>query len=116
VDWINLSINPEFVDMVIRTMNGEASVHDVETGFAGAATAGLGRLDNMRFVNEHFIAMICQSQLFQMMCANIIGQVGSRTDLDDKKAVFHLSSAQLILVGMHLHEQLLDKKAKGLLH
>lgn len=115
MDWINLSINPEFVDMVIRTMNGEASVHDVETGFAGAATAGLGRLDNMRLVNEHFIAQICKSQLFQMMCANIIGQVGSRADMDDKKAVFHLAVAQAILVGMHLHEQLIDKKVKGLI-
>ncbi len=115
MDWINLNINPEFVDMVIRTMNGEASVHDVETEFAGAATAGLGRLDNMRLVNEHFIAMICQSTLFQMMCSNIITTVGSRQDLDDKKAVFHLSSAQLILVGMHMHEQLIDKKAKGLI-
>ncbi len=115
MDWINLSINPEFVDMVIRTMNGEASVHDVETGFAGAATAGLGRLDNMRLVNEHFIAMICQSHLFQMLCSNIMTQVGNQTDMDDKKAVFHIGTAQAILIGMHLHEQLLDKKAKGLL-
>lgn len=100
--------------MVIRTMNGEASVHDVETNFAGAATAGLGRMDNMRLVNEHFIAMICKSTLFQMMCSNIIGQVGSRSDLEEKKAIFHLGTAQAILVGMHLHEQLIDKRAKGL--
>ena len=116
MDWINLKINPEFVDMCIRSMNGEASVHDVETEFAGAATAGLARLDNMRLVNEHFIAMICQSHLFQMMCSNIITQVGQRADIEDKKAVFHLGVAQAILVGMTLHEQLLDKRAKGLLH
>src|SRR5579859_8196622 len=100
MDWINLKINPEFVDMTIRTLNGEASIHDVETDFAGAATAGLARMDNMRLVNEHFIAMICQSHLFQMMCANIITQVGSRDDMEDKKAVFHLGVAQAILVGM----------------
>lgn len=113
MDLSQLKINPEFVNMVIRTAQGEHNVHDVHTANPIAAQAEMLRIERLRTTNAHFIAQICQASLFQEALFECIQQVSQRTNADDKRAVLALFVAQAILIGMHLHEQLLDKQAKG---
>ena len=109
-----IKIDPEFVNMVIRTVAGEQSIHDTMTQNAGAAMAHVLRLEKMRKVNGHFIAQICKAHLFQSAVAICMGKLAESSDLEVQRATLHAFTAQAILIGMHMHEQLLDKSAKGL--
>lgn len=110
-----IKIDPAFVDMVIRTMHGQQSIHDTMTGNADAAMANAMRLEKLRDTNEHFVAQICKSHLFQAGLQVFMTQVSGQNDNDTKRAMFAVFVAQAILIGMHMHEQLLDKhEQKGL--
>lgn len=115
MDLSKIKIDPAFVDMVIRTMHGELGIHDTMTGNDNAALAHMMRLENLRNTNEHFISQICKSQLFNQALFNCIAQVSKQSDNDTKRSIFAVFAAQAIMIGMHMHEQLLDKhEQKGL--
>ena len=101
--------------MVIRSVAGEQSINDVLRASPEAASAHMLHLENMRKVNGHFISQICQSFLFQKALEDCIRNVSTKTIPDEKKAIFAIHVAQGILIGMHMHEQLLDKKKQGLI-
>lgn len=111
----HIKIDPEFVNMCIRTVNGEPSIHDTLTQDVMAVQAQMLKLSKMRETKEHFIAQICKAHLFQQALAVCVGQVSKAENPDDKRAIFAVFVAQAILIGMHMHEQLLDKSRKGLI-
>jgi hypothetical protein len=114
MDISKIRIDPEFVNMCIRTLQGEQSIHDVLTKNVEASMAHVLQLAAMRERNDHFIAQICRAHLFQAGLVACLTQVSKAESPDDKRAIFAVFVAQAILIGIHMHEQLLDKAAKGL--
>src|SRR5579864_4133097 len=111
----NIKIDPEFVDMVYRSVGSEMSIHDTMTQNVAASQAEQMRLHKMMERNEHFIACITRSVLFNMNLDMCFQQVSKLTSPDDKRRMYAIFVAQAILVGIHMHEQLLDKAKKGLI-
>jgi hypothetical protein len=116
MQWEKLKgINPEFVNMVIRTVQGEMSVNDTLTANPEAAAAKMLQMRRTAEVNEGLIAAIFGSHLFESGLVNCLNHMGRQTTNEEKVNVLALHVAQSILIGMHMHEQLLDKDSKGLL-
>jgi hypothetical protein len=101
--------------MCIRDMSGEIGINDVLTQNPEAVQARLMHLAAVRSSNAHFVSQICQSHLFQAALQNCLQSISQRDNPDDKRAIIAVHVAQAVLIGMHVHEQLIDKKKKGLI-
>jgi hypothetical protein len=116
MDITRYKINVEFVNMVFRTLSNEMSIQDVLTQNPDAAAAHTLHLSKVIEANEHFLAMIVMSPLFQATVMNALVAVNKVSNPDDKRKVLNLHFAQMLMVGIHFHEQLLDKAKKGLIN
>lgn len=114
--WKQLTgVNPEFIDMCIRTVQGELSVHDDLTASPQAAMARMLALQEMTRANGAFVNAVVNSNLFQRTCEHGLKQI-EMAGPESGKLVFVALMAQAVLMGLHVHEQLLDKMKKGLIY
>lgn len=112
----NLSnVNPEFVDMCIRSVYGEQSIHDVLAKTDGAAMAHALRLEKIMMERGKFVHAVGNSQLFNVALQDCLTKVSGVADPNQKRAIFAAFIAQAMLIGIHMAEQLIDKQKKGLI-